>query len=636
MAKVLDSVTLPIDNNGTVTDETYVNNPKSIAPQFDASTAYTAGQFVYYEKKLYRFIADHAAGAWNSAHVEEKTIVAEISALKQDLSQIFFDKSVSTTWFQGYINSSTGAASSSTDSCYSDKIGAGEYTMSVNDGYKIKVAKYSDANAFQGLLVSLSSGSHSFTVPDGYYVRTQVTLENGTISPSTINNSGVSITQKCYTDTTLTQEGKAADAKATGEAVDTLAENVYALTGIDHAYTNTVVSPDMTRSAFVSAFDSALSDYEDLCLCSDKSFAHLNGTHTFEEAYEKMNQIFRYDVYDPNISKDLLYDRINVAFETPIRRFQDAKINDTVPCDFSFQIWSGQGGEPSLIVSADGGELWAYSYGERLKSDDGVTWSEPTVIDRSDKGTSSMPQHIGMSVVDDTIFMFGRDPSGDHNLKMYTSPLSDGINFTYQGIPLAIGHDFGDGLEIDNWGNSFITKVDDTYYLFIEGRQDNDGNFWDIYLVTCTDPFYDNGDGTIGNWQNVSVAPIVVGSEIFPTSASAVACGNPDIAKGSDNRPIRVDGKYFMYFHSTAFSYSYILRAYSYDLIHWTYEGIMYDNRNKPTAGQNQSSNADHALIEFKGRTYLTYTTDINTNLTPHLMCMIDDRPFREILAMRP
>lgn len=88
MAKVLDSVTLPIDNNGTVTDETYVNNPKSIAPQFDANTAYTAGQLVYYEKKLYLFIADHAAGAWNSAHVEEKTVGAEISALKQEFNQL--------------------------------------------------------------------------------------------------------------------------------------------------------------------------------------------------------------------------------------------------------------------------------------------------------------------------------------------------------------------------------------------------------------------------------------------------------------------------------------------------------------------------------------------------------------------
>ena len=88
MARVLDSVTLPIKKNGTKTNQNYINNPKSIAPQFSASTAYTAGQYVFYDKKLYRFKVDHAAGAWNAAHAEERTVGAEISALKQDLQQL--------------------------------------------------------------------------------------------------------------------------------------------------------------------------------------------------------------------------------------------------------------------------------------------------------------------------------------------------------------------------------------------------------------------------------------------------------------------------------------------------------------------------------------------------------------------
>ena len=87
MARVLDSVTLPIKKNGTKTNQNYINNPKSIAPQFSASTAYTAGQYVFYDKKLYRFKVDHAAGAWNAAHAEERTVGAEISALKQDFNQ---------------------------------------------------------------------------------------------------------------------------------------------------------------------------------------------------------------------------------------------------------------------------------------------------------------------------------------------------------------------------------------------------------------------------------------------------------------------------------------------------------------------------------------------------------------------
>lgn len=36
----------------------------AIAPTFSSSTAYTAGQFVWYDGDLYRFTADHAAGSW--------------------------------------------------------------------------------------------------------------------------------------------------------------------------------------------------------------------------------------------------------------------------------------------------------------------------------------------------------------------------------------------------------------------------------------------------------------------------------------------------------------------------------------------------------------------------------------------
>ena len=40
----------------------------SLAPVFSASTAYTVGQFVIYQNKLYRCTTAHSAGAWNSSH----------------------------------------------------------------------------------------------------------------------------------------------------------------------------------------------------------------------------------------------------------------------------------------------------------------------------------------------------------------------------------------------------------------------------------------------------------------------------------------------------------------------------------------------------------------------------------------
>lgn len=88
MARVLDSVTMPIKKNGTTTPQEYINNPKSTAPQFSASTAYAVGQYVFYNKKLYRFKAAHAAGAWNSTHVDEVTVASELSAHGADLTQL--------------------------------------------------------------------------------------------------------------------------------------------------------------------------------------------------------------------------------------------------------------------------------------------------------------------------------------------------------------------------------------------------------------------------------------------------------------------------------------------------------------------------------------------------------------------
>ena len=92
MAKVLDSLTFPIERNGATTNETFVNNPLSTAGQFSTSTAYAVGQYVYYDKKLYRFTTAHAAGAWNASHVTEVTVTSELASLKaetNDLKQDF-------------------------------------------------------------------------------------------------------------------------------------------------------------------------------------------------------------------------------------------------------------------------------------------------------------------------------------------------------------------------------------------------------------------------------------------------------------------------------------------------------------------------------------------------------------------
>lgn len=53
-----------------------------IAPLFSTSVAYSVGDCVIKDAKLYRFKVDHPAGAWNSYHVDEITVGEELAGLK--------------------------------------------------------------------------------------------------------------------------------------------------------------------------------------------------------------------------------------------------------------------------------------------------------------------------------------------------------------------------------------------------------------------------------------------------------------------------------------------------------------------------------------------------------------------------
>ena len=61
-------------HNGT---EYNINDP-NVANEFSTSTAYTAGDYVTYQGALYRFTADHSAGAWNSSQVESVSVAGQL------------------------------------------------------------------------------------------------------------------------------------------------------------------------------------------------------------------------------------------------------------------------------------------------------------------------------------------------------------------------------------------------------------------------------------------------------------------------------------------------------------------------------------------------------------------------------
>ena len=71
----------------------------SIASDFSSSTAYTAGQYVYYNNTLYCFTADHAAGAWTGSDATAVTAGGQLTDLKNALNII--NPTADITWELG-------------------------------------------------------------------------------------------------------------------------------------------------------------------------------------------------------------------------------------------------------------------------------------------------------------------------------------------------------------------------------------------------------------------------------------------------------------------------------------------------------------------------------------------------------
>lgn len=56
-----------------------------IAPDFSTETAYNAGDQVYYNGSLYKFTANHEAGAWSTSDTQAVTVGGELSSLMSGL-----------------------------------------------------------------------------------------------------------------------------------------------------------------------------------------------------------------------------------------------------------------------------------------------------------------------------------------------------------------------------------------------------------------------------------------------------------------------------------------------------------------------------------------------------------------------
>ena len=106
-------------------------NKTDIATEFNATTNYTAGCFVYHGGKLYQFNADHAAGAWDptdavEANVTDQVVSNAAAIAGLTASDVAYDNTTSgltATDVQGAVDELKSALV--TPSVYYDQLGYG-------------------------------------------------------------------------------------------------------------------------------------------------------------------------------------------------------------------------------------------------------------------------------------------------------------------------------------------------------------------------------------------------------------------------------------------------------------------------------------------------------------------------------
>lgn len=371
--------------------------------------------------------------------------------------------------------------------------------------------------------------------------------------------------------------------------------------------------------------------------CHENSIKSIDGETEGSSIVQILNANFRNNDYKVGMNgEDFVY-ALNNGYNSDVRRFQDY---------IAEHIVTGHNrGEPSAIISDNGNRIdllgtYFYTY-----STDGFNFAPSCNI------------HFATDVYENIMCLnFFRS-----NDKIYCTSVAT-QNGSSAGILLweeENGTTWGDTSVvknfinpriiapyeiggITNFGNSFLFRENDVWYMLLEGAGAISGLGYQIYLLSSN-----TIDGTYSLLKNEPI--------IYEPLKDGV--GNPELAMIGDT-PYKCDGKYYMYyhFHNTSKGYG-IYRAYSYDLLNWTIEGAMIDCRVPPyrtwTKTDNNGdligwSNGDQCVCEFKGRSYLFYTNnanqyiddvpapDYNKNEDVHIDMCIDYRPFSDILRIKP
>lgn len=183
-------------SNGTA----HTINDPNIANEFSASTAYSKGDFCYYQGTLYEFIADHAAGAWNSGHVQAvllvnrmKSIVTNAAGGVSDINGYLFsggDYHLTPDWINGAYNDSTGAFISLDTRVVSRQFSVykgNRVWADLPSGFTFKVCKWTHSGTFIDNGQWFGSGAAWIATAD--MTISIMATDDSTVDPSTFSGT---------------------------------------------------------------------------------------------------------------------------------------------------------------------------------------------------------------------------------------------------------------------------------------------------------------------------------------------------------------------------------------------------------------------------------------------------------------
>ena len=199
-----------------------------LAPAFSTDKSYVAGRYVTYDGGLYRFIKTHS-GAWSASDVVPVDIGGELS----DLKSAFINGGTTVnnsvfSWEQGNISTITGAGSSSNNrvrtpsGSFINLSGAIkiEAVFAIASGYKLGTREYDSEGTYTGNYNSFTETTLRCDLHPGCQYRLVLAKTNdANVTPSDIHADVITCTYEAYTDKSLSEEYKAADAKETGDSI---------------------------------------------------------------------------------------------------------------------------------------------------------------------------------------------------------------------------------------------------------------------------------------------------------------------------------------------------------------------------------------------------------------------------------